>query len=73
MVEIAIKKLKRQKSPSNDQIPVKLIKSGYEILCSEIHKLINKLFIVGCRRLLIQYILNYPPYLKAITGCDKQW
>jgi hypothetical protein len=35
-VEIAIGKLKRYKSPGNDQIPTKLIKVGGETLCSEI-------------------------------------
>jgi hypothetical protein len=38
--EIATGKLKSYKSPHTDQIPSKLIKSGGETLCSEIHKLI---------------------------------
>jgi hypothetical protein len=40
-VEVAIAKLKRYKSPGVDQIPAELIQAGGEILCSEIHKLIN--------------------------------
>jgi hypothetical protein len=39
-VVIAIGKLKSYKSPSNFQIPAKLIKTGSETLCSEIHRLI---------------------------------
>jgi hypothetical protein len=39
-VEIAIGKLKSYKSPATDQILAKLIKTGGETLCSEIHKLI---------------------------------
>jgi hypothetical protein len=40
-VEITIEKLKRYKSPGNDQILAELIKPGGETLCSEIHKLIH--------------------------------
>jgi hypothetical protein len=40
-VEIAIRKLKRYKSPGTDQIPAELIKAGGETLHSEIHKLIH--------------------------------
>jgi hypothetical protein len=40
-LEIVIEKLKRQKSPSIDQIPIELIKAGGRIIFSEIHKLIN--------------------------------
>jgi len=36
-VELAIEKLKSHKSPSNDQIPVELIKSGGRKIHSEIH------------------------------------
>jgi hypothetical protein len=43
-VEIAIAKLKRYKSPDTDQIPVALIQAGGEILCSEIHKLIDSIW-----------------------------
>jgi hypothetical protein len=39
-VEIAIGKLKSYKSLGTDQILAKLIKTGGETLCSEIHKLI---------------------------------
>jgi hypothetical protein len=39
-VEITIGKLKRCKSPGNDQILAELIKAGGETLCSEIRKLI---------------------------------
>jgi hypothetical protein len=38
--EISTGKLKRYKSLGTDQIPAKLIKSGGEIICSEIHRLI---------------------------------
>jgi hypothetical protein len=40
-VDIAIAKLKRCKSPVNDQIPAELTQTRGEILCSESHKLIN--------------------------------
>jgi hypothetical protein len=36
-VEMAIKKLKRYKSPGIDQIPAELIKAGGSRICSEIH------------------------------------
>jgi hypothetical protein len=39
-VEIAIGKLRSYKSPGTDQIPAELIKTGGEMLCSEIHRLI---------------------------------
>jgi hypothetical protein len=39
--EVAIGKLKRYKPPSVDQIPAELIQAGWEILRSEIHKLIK--------------------------------
>jgi hypothetical protein len=39
-VEITIAKLKKYKSPGNDQIPVELIQAGGETLVSVIHKLI---------------------------------
>jgi hypothetical protein len=42
-LEMAIEKLKRQKSPSIDQIPTELIKAGGRTVCSEIHKLINSI------------------------------
>jgi hypothetical protein len=42
-VEIAIGKLESYKSPGNDRIPAELIKAGGEILCSEIHKLIQSI------------------------------
>jgi hypothetical protein len=44
-VEIAITKLKKYKSPGSDQIPAELIPAGGEILLSEIHKLINSVWI----------------------------
>jgi hypothetical protein len=44
-VEIAITKLKKHKSPGSDQIPAELIQEGCEILLSEIHKLINSVWI----------------------------
>jgi hypothetical protein len=40
-VEVAIRKLKRYKSPGFDQIPAELIQAGGETLHSEIHKLIK--------------------------------
>jgi hypothetical protein len=40
-VEVAIKKLKRYKSPGVDQIPAELIQAGEETLHLEIHKLIK--------------------------------
>jgi hypothetical protein len=43
-VEIAIAKLKKHKSPGNDQIPAGLIQAGGEILLSAIHKLINSVW-----------------------------
>jgi hypothetical protein len=43
-VEIAIAKLKRYKSPGNDQIPAELIKAGGEILWSESHKIIKSIW-----------------------------
>ena len=39
-VELAIEKLKSNKSPGIDQISAKLIKAGGRTLCYEIHKLI---------------------------------
>ena len=39
-VELAIEKLKSDKSPGIDQISAKLIKAGGRTLCYEIHKLI---------------------------------
>jgi hypothetical protein len=39
-IEMAIEKLKRQKSPGVDQIPAELIKAGGRIIRSEIHKFI---------------------------------
>jgi hypothetical protein len=44
VVEIAIAKLKRYKSPGSDQIPAELIQAGGEILLSEVHKLINSVW-----------------------------
>jgi hypothetical protein len=38
-LEMAIKKLKRYKSPGIDQIPAKFIKSGVRPIRSEIHEL----------------------------------
>jgi hypothetical protein len=43
-VEIAIKKLKRYKSPGSDQIPAELIQTGGEILHSKIHELIKSIW-----------------------------
>jgi hypothetical protein len=43
-VETAIAKLKKYKSPGNDQIPAELIQAGGELLLSTIHKLINSIW-----------------------------
>jgi len=40
MLQVAIEKLKRHKSPGIDQIPVELIKAGRKTIRCEIHKLI---------------------------------
>ena len=42
-LEMAIEKLKRQKSPSIDKIQTELIKAGGRTICYEIHKLINSI------------------------------
>jgi len=42
--ELAIQKIRRQKSPSNSQIPSELIKSGYRTTHFEIHKLVNSIW-----------------------------
>jgi hypothetical protein len=51
-IGIAIRKLKRYKSPGSDQIPAELIQAGGKILHSEIHKLI--MFIWNTEELLHQ-------------------
>ena len=43
-VEMAIEKLKRHKSPGNDQILVELIKTWGRTIHSDIHKLINSVW-----------------------------
>jgi hypothetical protein len=43
-VEIAIAKLKKNKSAGSDQIPEELIQAGGEVLLSTIHKLINSVW-----------------------------
>jgi hypothetical protein len=40
---MAIEKMKRQKSPSIDQIPTEFIKAGERAICSEIRKLSNSI------------------------------
>jgi hypothetical protein len=40
-VEIAIRKLKKYKSPGSDHIPAELIQAGGEMLLSVIHKFLN--------------------------------
>ena len=42
--EMAIKKLKKYKSPGTDQIPAEVIKAGSRTIHSEIHKLINSIW-----------------------------
>ena len=39
---MAVESLKRHKLPGVDQIPAELIKPGGMIICTDIHKLINK-------------------------------
>jgi hypothetical protein len=41
LVEVAMGKMKRHKSPGIDQIPAELIQAGGETLLSEIHELIK--------------------------------
>jgi hypothetical protein len=41
VVEVAIAKQKKYKSPGTIKIPVKLIQAGSEMLSSDIHKLTN--------------------------------
>jgi len=43
-VEMAIEKLKRNKSPGIDQTSAVLIKARGTTMCSEIHKLINSIW-----------------------------
>jgi hypothetical protein len=43
-LEIAIVKLKKYKSPGNDQIPTELVQERDEILLSAIHRLINSVW-----------------------------
>jgi hypothetical protein len=43
-VEIAIAKLKKYKSPGNDQIPAELIQAGSKILLSAIHIFSNSVW-----------------------------
>jgi hypothetical protein len=43
--EMAVGKLKRHKSPGTDQIPAKLIKAVGRTICSEVHKLINSIWL----------------------------
>jgi hypothetical protein len=45
-MEMAIKKLKRHKSPDIDQMSAKLIKGGGKTIQSEIHKPINSVWIM---------------------------
>jgi len=44
MVEIANEELVGFKSPGTDQIPAEMIKTGRNILRSEVHKLINSIW-----------------------------
>jgi hypothetical protein len=43
-VESDIAKLRKYKSPGNDQIPAELIQAGGEVLLSAIHKIINSIW-----------------------------
>jgi hypothetical protein len=49
-VEIAIAKLKSNKSSGSDQIPVELVQAGGEILMCAIHKLINSVWNKGKKK-----------------------
>jgi hypothetical protein len=44
VVEIAIAKLKKHKSPGSDEIPAELIQAEGETFLSEIHNLVNYIF-----------------------------
>jgi hypothetical protein len=44
---MAVEKLKRHKSPGIDQIPAEMYKAGGRTICSEIHKLINSIWMGG--------------------------
>jgi hypothetical protein len=46
----------------------KLISYGEELLAPRPTPQVGELFTVGCLRLLIQYILSYPPYLVAVSS-----
>jgi hypothetical protein len=43
-IEMAIEEIKRQKSPSIEQIPAEMLKAGGRTICCEIHKLINSVW-----------------------------
>jgi hypothetical protein len=57
-VEVAVGKLKSYKSPGTDQILAKFIKTGGEILCSEIHKLICSIWNGSGRNLLLYHFIK---------------
>ena len=44
-IEMAVEKLKKHKSPGIDQIPAEFIKAGRRTIRSDIHKLINSIWI----------------------------
>ena len=65
-------KLRRHKSPGNDQIPAKLIYAVGRTICSEIHKLIN--FVWNKEELPEQWkeSIPVPVYRKGDkTDCSK--
>jgi len=70
--EMAIEKLKRQKSPRTEQIPAELIKAGGRTIRSEIHELINSIW--NKEELSVEWkgSINVPTYNKGdITDCSN--
>jgi hypothetical protein len=67
-VEIAIKKLKRYKSPGIDHIPAELIRIGVNILCSKIQKFTN--FIWNKEEFPQQWGIYYCTYGKKDDETD---
>jgi hypothetical protein len=70
--EMAVEKLKRYKSPGIDQIPAELIKAGGSKICSEIHKLINSIWIKEELPDQWKESIVFPVYRKGDkTGCSN--
>jgi hypothetical protein len=68
-VEVAIRKLKRYKAPGSDQIPAELIQAGWEILHSEINKLI--MLIWNKEELPHQWKESESIVIHIHKNCDK--